>query len=159
MREDDIRMSKVYWGGQDEQLKGNCGRFSGGSCECRRPMFNPWVGKIPWRRAWQPTLVLLPRESPGQRSLAGCSPQGRTEKDMTEEAKQQWQQGDCSPRVEASRTRFCSVHDGQPASQAKRGSSEQQIKILVFKKKMLIFNRNFCEDSPFHCFFGFLSAK
>ena len=36
--------------------------------------FDPWVGKIPWRRAWQPTLVLLPRESHGQRSLAGCSP-------------------------------------------------------------------------------------
>ena len=49
---------------------------------------------------------------------------------MTEEAKQQ---EDCGPRVEAASTRFCSVHDGQPASQAKRGSSEQQIKILVFK--------------------------
>ena len=36
--------------------------------------FDPWVGKIPWRSAWQPTLVLLPRESHGQRSLAGCSP-------------------------------------------------------------------------------------
>ena len=31
-----------------------------------------WVGKIPWRRAWQPTPVFLPRESHGQRSLAGC---------------------------------------------------------------------------------------
>ena len=30
----------------------------------------PWVGKIPWRRAWQPTLVFLPGESHGQRSLA-----------------------------------------------------------------------------------------
>ena len=30
---------------------------------------DPWVGKIPWRRAWQPTLVFLPRESYGQRSL------------------------------------------------------------------------------------------
>jgi len=32
------------------------------------------VGKIPWRRAWQPTPVLLPGESRGQRSLAGYSP-------------------------------------------------------------------------------------
>ena len=24
----------------------------------------PWVGKIPWRRAWQPTPVFLPEESP-----------------------------------------------------------------------------------------------
>ena len=37
----------------------------------RRPGFNPWVRKIPWRRAWQPTPVLLPAESHGQRSLAG----------------------------------------------------------------------------------------
>ena len=32
--------------------------------QCRRPGFDPWVGKIPWRRAWQPTPVLLPGESP-----------------------------------------------------------------------------------------------
>ena len=37
------------------------------------------VGKIPWRRAWQPTLVVLPRKSLGQRSLAGCSPWGHEE--------------------------------------------------------------------------------
>ena len=43
----------------------------------RRPWFNPWVGKIPWTRKWQPTLVLLPGESHGQWSLAGYSPQGR----------------------------------------------------------------------------------
>ena len=33
--------------------------------------FSPWVGKIPWRRAWQLTLVFLPGEFHGQRSLAG----------------------------------------------------------------------------------------
>ena len=38
------------------------------------PGFDPWVGKIPWRRAWQPTPVFLPGESHGQRSLAGYSP-------------------------------------------------------------------------------------
>jgi len=32
--------------------------------------FDPWVRKIPWRRAWQPTPVFLPGESHGQRSLA-----------------------------------------------------------------------------------------
>ena len=36
-----------------------------------RPGFNPWVGKILWRRKWQPTSVLLPGESPGQRSEHG----------------------------------------------------------------------------------------
>ena len=48
------------------------------SCECRRHKrcgFDPWVGKIPWRRAQQPILVFLPGESHGQKSLAGCSPQ------------------------------------------------------------------------------------
>ena len=33
--------------------------------------FHPWVQRIPWRRKRQPTPVLLPRESHGQRSLAG----------------------------------------------------------------------------------------
>ena len=40
--------------------------------------------EIPWRRAWQATLVSLPRESHGQRSLAGYSPLGHKELDMTE---------------------------------------------------------------------------
>ena len=43
-----------------------------------------WVGKIPWRRAWQPTPVFLPGESHGQRSLVGCSSWGHTELDITE---------------------------------------------------------------------------
>ena len=41
----------------------------------QRPRFNPWVGKMPWRRAWQPTPVFLPGESHRQRSLEGYSPQ------------------------------------------------------------------------------------
>ena len=41
--------------------------------ERRRPRFDPWVGKIPWRREWQPTPVFLPGEFHGERSLAGCS--------------------------------------------------------------------------------------
>ena len=48
------------------------------------PGFNPWVGKIPWRRAWQPTAVFLPEESHGQRSMAGYSPWGHKELDTTE---------------------------------------------------------------------------
>ena len=36
--------------------------------------FNPRVGKIPWKRTWQPILVFLPGESHGQRTLAGYSP-------------------------------------------------------------------------------------
>ena len=52
--------------------------------ECRRPGFDPCIGKIPWRRKWQPTPVLLPGEPHGGRSLVGYSPWGRKESDMTE---------------------------------------------------------------------------
>ena len=38
----------------------------------------------PLEEGWQPTAVFLPGESPGQRSLVGYSPWGRTESDMTE---------------------------------------------------------------------------
>ena len=44
--------------------------------QCRRCGFDPWVGKIPWRRKWQPTPVFLPGEFHGQRSLAGYSSWG-----------------------------------------------------------------------------------
>ena len=53
--------------------------------ECRRPEFDTWVGKIPWRRAWQPAPVFLPGESHELRSLAGCSPWGCSELNMTEQ--------------------------------------------------------------------------
>ena len=47
-------------------------------------MQETWVGKILWRRAWQPTAVFLPGESHEQRSLMGYSPRGHKELDMTE---------------------------------------------------------------------------
>ena len=46
--------------------------------------FHPWLRKIPWRRNWQPTPVFLPGKSHGLRSLAGYSPWGHKESDMTE---------------------------------------------------------------------------
>jgi len=51
--------------------------------QCRRCRLDPWVGKIPWRRKWQPTPVFLPGKSHGQRSLAGYSPWGCKELDTT----------------------------------------------------------------------------
>ena len=42
--------------------------------DVKRLRFDPWVGKIPCRRAWKPTPVFLPGESHGQRSLVGYSP-------------------------------------------------------------------------------------
>ena len=52
--------------------------FSGkeSACQCRRHGFDHWFRMIPWRRKWQPTLVVLPGKSHGQRSLAGHSPWG-----------------------------------------------------------------------------------
>ena len=59
-----------------------CVDLSGGpsgkepACQCRRQKrhdFNPWVGKMPWRRTWQLTPEFLPGECHGPRSLAGYS--------------------------------------------------------------------------------------
>ena len=41
------------------------------ACQCRRCGLDPWVGKVPWRRKWQPTPVFFSGESHGQRSLVG----------------------------------------------------------------------------------------
>ena len=57
------------------------------TCQCRghkRCRFDPWVRKIPWRRAWQPIPVFLPGEFHGQRSLMGYCPQGHKDSDTTE---------------------------------------------------------------------------
>ena len=59
---------------------------------CRRHKrcgFDSWVGKIPWRRAWQPTPVFLPGESHEQRGLAGYSAWVRNELEMTERLRTQ----------------------------------------------------------------------
>ena len=50
----------------------------------RRCGFDPWIGKIPWRREWLLTPVFLPGEFQGQRSLAGYSPWGHKESDTVE---------------------------------------------------------------------------
>ena len=55
-------------------------------CQCRRYKrckFDLWIGKIPWRKAWQPIPVFLPGKFHGQRSLADYSPCGHKELDMT----------------------------------------------------------------------------
>ena len=84
------KRSNQNWAeGSVERRLQNLG-FPGGSevkvsaCNGRRPKFDPWVGKIPWKRKWQPTPVFLPGESHGRRSLVGYSPQGRKKSDTTE---------------------------------------------------------------------------
>jgi hypothetical protein len=51
----------------------------------RETGFDSWVGKIPCRRKWQPTPVLLPGKFPGWRSLASYSPWDCKESDMTKQ--------------------------------------------------------------------------
>ena len=56
------------------------------ACRCmrrQRPGLRRWVRKMPWKREWEPTPVFLPEESNGQRILAGYSPWGHKESDMT----------------------------------------------------------------------------
>ena len=52
----------------------------------------PGLGKIPWKRKWQPTPVFLPGKSHGQWRLAACSPSGRRVKHnlATKEPQQSW---------------------------------------------------------------------
>ena len=60
----------------------------GSACQGRNPKkhgLDPWVGKSPWRWKWQPTPVLLPGKSHGQRTMVGYSPWGLKELDMTEQ--------------------------------------------------------------------------
>ena len=54
------------------------------ACQFGRQGFDPWVGKIPWRMKWQPTPVVLPGKSRGQKSLVEYSPRGCKDSDITE---------------------------------------------------------------------------
>ena len=94
--EEPLTLRRSHFSGEgghrNKSLK-TLGRFPGGASgeeptrqrrRCKRLWLDPWVGKIPWRRAWQPTAVFLPGESHGQRNLAGSSPQGHRELDETE---------------------------------------------------------------------------
>ena len=72
--------------------------------QCGRAVFNPWVGKIPWRRRWQHTPVFLPGESHGEWSLVGYSPWGHKESDTTEQ-------------LTLMLCRFCSINPFRPCSE------------------------------------------
>ena len=54
------------------------------ACQCRRHKFDPWIGKIPWRKKWQPISVFLPGKFYGQRNLAVYSSWGHKGLGMTE---------------------------------------------------------------------------
>ena len=73
----------MYWGFPGDVLVKKL------ACQCRRCKrhgFDPWFGKIPWRKKWQPAPVLLPGKFHEQKSLAGYSPWGHKESNATEHA-------------------------------------------------------------------------
>ena len=74
-----------------------------------------------WKRKWQPTPVLLPGESQGQRSLAGCRLWGRTESDMTEATSQQQQQQEIP----------WDISGGGPVAMERRPMQETWVQSLV----------------------------
>ena len=94
-------------------LKGASPGGAGGkelTCQCRRLKrcrFDPCVGKIFWRRRWQPIPVFLPGESYRQRRLAGYSPKGHKQSDTTEHMDQQISQ----------RIQHPSIHEKMKASE------------------------------------------
>ena len=64
-------MERLYWARKDLKTlrrKGNLSWLSGkeSACQCRRCRFDLWVGKMPWRRKWQPTPAFLSGKSHGQ---------------------------------------------------------------------------------------------
>ena len=84
-------LSRSLWEFDRVALRwGFSGGASGQEPACQRRSLKrcgsglPWVGKIFWRRAWQPTPVFLSGESHGQRSLTGYSPWGHKESETTE---------------------------------------------------------------------------
>ena len=71
------RQDTFFWFSLSLAAGGASGKEPTCKCRwCRRHGFDPWVGKVSWWRAWQPTSVFLLGESHGQRSLAGHSPWG-----------------------------------------------------------------------------------
>ena len=80
---DDTVVTVAFWADAVHLLMG--GSEGKDSAYPGRPRFNPWAGKISWRRKWQPTPVLLPGKSHGWRSLVGYSPWGCEESDTTEQ--------------------------------------------------------------------------
>ena len=72
-------------GQMQESMNRVCTASVGLCLQCKRPMFNPWVRKIPWKREWLSTPVFLSGEFHRQMSLAGYSPWGHKGLDTTKQ--------------------------------------------------------------------------
>ena len=83
--EREMRRKKIIWRLNNMLLFPRWFSVKESACQCKRCRFDPLVGKIPWRRKWQPTLVFLPGKSHGQRSLAVYSLWGHKVSHMTQQ--------------------------------------------------------------------------
>ena len=90
-----------------------------------RPGFSHWVGKIPWKRAWQSTPAFLPGEFLGWSSLVGYSPWGHKESDKTERSTVIILQKELYPTVEG-----IIAERGDPFQGPRSGSS------LILRNKL-----------------------
>ena len=83
--------------------------------QCKKLGFSLWVGKIPWRKKWQPTPVFLPVKSHGQKSLEGYSPWGRKRIGQNWAAKQQHCAfySPCSKRAPVRNPGLVPIHTGR----------------------------------------------
>ena len=98
------------------------------ACQCRRPLFDPWVGKIPWRSKWQASTVFLPGESHGQRSLADYSPWGHKRSQTVNNTKQQQQAWEVGKTAASNRPPFPGRRQGpQLARDATTGVGYRQV--------------------------------
>ena len=108
-----VRFQHMNLGGGCYSYSVHCTSGKEPTCQCRRRKrhgFDPWVGKIPWRRAWQPTPVFLPGKSK-DREARWASPRGRQEGDTTKATEHhthvgQWQ----GPRARSSGT-LCEMRE------------------------------------------------
>ena len=92
-----------------------------------------WVGKIPWRRKWQPTPVLLPGKFHGQRSLVGYSPLGRKESDMTERLHFHFHGYLSAPSPFVENIIFCSFNSFCNLKKQNKTKQEQQQQLTIIK--------------------------
>ena len=78
-------ISNVFYNNTFTIPGGSSGKESTHQCRrCKRCGFNPWVSKVPWKRKWHPTVVLLPGKFHGQRNLVGYTPRDLKELDTAE---------------------------------------------------------------------------
>ena len=118
------------------------------TCQCRRlkrPQYEPWIGKIPWRKAQKLNPVFLPGESHGQRSLAGYSPWGCRESNMTEATQHAHMHANSSLKGNIEIPVLCAFnvsYDSVKSPKARNRTSEQRPQKNLVSKNSSYVNYN-----------------